>query len=212
VAVRFASSSRVKNDLPRYSNFWDGTTIYSPFTATGSYDALASYTVPAGGVSSITFSGIPTGGQYAHLQIRGIAQTNRGTFGRDLVNLQLNNDTGANYSWHVLNGDGSSAGAGGSTSTNEIRTGATGTTTAGSGFFGAQVVDILDYANTSKFKTVRNLGGNDVNGTVGGAGGEVILTSGSWRNTNAVTSLTFYPAVGSTFSQYTQFALYGIRG
>jgi hypothetical protein len=158
--------------------------------------------------STITFSSIPA--TYKHLQIRAIAQTNRGTFGRDLIGLQINSDTGANYSWHILTGDGSSAGAGGTASTTEIRTGSAGTTTAGSGFFGAQVVDILDYASTSKFKTVRNLGGNDVNGTVGGAGGEVILTSGSWRNTNAVTSLTFYPISGSTFSPNSQFALYGI--
>jgi len=191
---------------------WASSFNSRAFAPTGSYDALASYTVPSGGVSSITFAGLPTGGQYQHLQIRAITQTNRGTFGRDLVGLQLNNDTGANYSWHILNGDGSSAGSGGAASTTEIRTGATGTSTAGSGFFGTQIVDILDYASTSKFKTVRNLGGNDVNGTVGGAGGEVILTSGSWRNTNAVTSLTFYPIAGSSFSQHTQFSVYGIRG
>jgi len=42
----------------------------NPFTPTGSYDALASYTVPSGGASTITFAGIPTGGQYTHLQLR----------------------------------------------------------------------------------------------------------------------------------------------
>jgi hypothetical protein len=166
--------------------------------------------VGSGGSSTVSFTSIPA--TYTHLQIRAIAQTNRGTYGRDLLGLQINSDTGANYSWHALNGDGTSAGAGGFGSVNELRAGSAGTTTAGSQFFGATIIDILDYKNTSKYKTVRNLGGNDVNGTVGGAGGEVILLSGNWSNTNAITSLTFYPISGSTFSQYSSFALYGIKG
>ena len=39
------------------------------FSLVGNYDALATVTVPSGGLSSITFAGIPTTG-YSHLQIR----------------------------------------------------------------------------------------------------------------------------------------------
>jgi len=39
------------------------------FTLTGAMDALATVTVPSGGVSSITFSALPQTG-YSHLQLR----------------------------------------------------------------------------------------------------------------------------------------------
>jgi hypothetical protein len=202
VAVRFASSSRVKNDLPRYSNFWDGTTIFSPFIATGSYDALATYTVPAGGVSSITFAGIPTGGQYSHLQLRYIAMFSSGTAEFELA---FNSDTTAgNYARHFLFGDGSSAGAGAATGSNTrsiLYTRNTSSTTPG-----ASVLDILDYASSIKNKTLRALNGQDYNGS-----GAVALISGLWINTSAINSITLQPTAGN-ISQYSQFSLYGVRG
>jgi hypothetical protein len=71
--------------------------------------------------------------------------------------------------------------------------------------FGAGVVDILDYKDTNKYKTVRNLTGVDMNGM-----GELGLISGLWRNTNAITSILFYPPANN-IAQYSHFALYGIK-
>jgi hypothetical protein len=65
-------------------------------------------------------------------------------------------------------------------------------------------MDILDYANTNKFKTTRTLEGYDANGS-----GNVSLTSGLWQSTSAINSITI-TAVG-TFNQYSQFALYGVK-
>jgi hypothetical protein len=70
--------------------------------------------------------------------------------------------------------------------------------------FGGIVIDILDYANTNKYKTMRTLSGYDANGS-----GNVGLFSGLWMNTAAVTSinlLTFY----DQYATYSSFALYGI--
>jgi hypothetical protein len=53
--------------------------------------------------------------------------------------------------------------------------------------------------------------GNDINGTVAGYGGSVGLYSGSWRNTNAITSISFNVSDGSQWQQYSSFALYGIK-
>jgi len=72
--------------------------------------------------------------------------------------------------------------------------------------FAAYVIDILDYANTNKYKTSRNLAGYDNN-----SGGRVSLNSGNWRNTNAITSITL-TCRSDNFQQYSQFALYGIKG
>ena len=73
--------------------------------------------------------------------------------------------------------------------------------------FSAHIIDILDYTNTNKYKTVRNLGGFDTNSA---QYGYISLGSVSWRNTNAITSISF-TLDGNNFTQYTQFALYGIK-
>ena len=187
-----------------------GIIASSKFAAAGDFESIATVSVGSGGAATVTFSSIPA--TYTHLQVRYIAQTNRGTFGRDTVGMRINSDSASNYSCHFLSGDGSGVSAGADTSPNIIRTGVAGTTTAGTYFFGAGIIDLLDYANTNKYKTVRTFGGNDVNGTVGGAGGEAVYQSGNWRNTSAITSLTFSMFSGTTFSQNSVFALYGIKG
>jgi len=70
---------------------------------------------------------------------------------------------------------------------------------------GGFIVDILDYANTNKYKTVRSLNGNDANGS-----GSMNLSSNVWLSTAAITSLTL--SSSSDFRQYSSFALYGIKG
>lgn len=174
----------------------------------GAYDALATVTVPSGGVSSVTFSGIPTG--YKHLELRMFAQTNRATYGTDYSLMRINGDSGSNYSRHYLYGDGSSVGAGGTTSGNYAMAPVTGTTTASN--FSASIISFLDYASTNKNKTIRALTGDDVNGTVAGYGGELYLLSSSWLNSSsAISSITFTVNSGGIFTQYSSFALYGIK-
>jgi glycosyltransferase involved in cell wall biosynthesis len=58
-----------------------------------------------------------------------------------------------------------------------------------------------------KTETFRMLGGGDRNGS-----GGVHLQSGVWLNTNAITSITFTSVSPYNFNQYSQFALYGIKG
>jgi hypothetical protein len=176
--------------------------------STSSYESIATVTVGSGGAANVEFTSIPA--TYTHLQIRGFARTSRATFGVDALRYQLNADTGSNYSWHHLRGDGSTVESSAGTSISYMESQRIlGTTTGGS--FGALVMDILDYKDTNKYTTVRVLGGVDVNGTVGGIGGAVMITSGNWRNTNAVTSIKLY-GDSANFAEYSQFALYGIKG
>ena len=174
-----------------------------------SYESISTVTVGSGGQASVTFSSIPS--TYKHLQIRAIMRDQRATFGNSGQLFRFNSDTGSNYSWHNLQGDGSSASA-----RNAINQASmSGNTSAASGAptndFGAMVVDILDYADTNKYKTIRMLSGVDVNGTVASFGGVIELMSGSWRNTAAITSVTILPSVANIV-QYSSFALYGIKG
>lgn len=178
---------------------------YSRYSLPTSFDSIATTTVGAGGSSSITFSSIPS--TYTHLQIRGISRPSEaGSTGAQYLYLRMNSDSGSNYARHFLYGEGSSAGTQAGASQTEIRViyqlrdGFT------AGIYATSVIDILDYANTSKYKTTRSLGGFDANGS-----GYISLGSGLWMNTNAITSLTLTCEVGN-FVQYSSFALYGIKG
>lgn len=165
---------------------------------TGAMFPLQVVTVGAAGASSVTFSNIPS--TYSHLQVRAIA---RGTTGSIQVNTRFNSDTGSNYTEHQLAGDGSSASAYGAGNITWIPLGAVATATS---TFGAYVIDILDYKNTNKYKTVRALRGFDSNGS-----GNLGLFSGLWRSTSAITQIDLIANTGN-FTQYSQFALYGIKG
>lgn len=176
----------------------------NPFTPTGSYDALAVYTVPSGGVTNIVFSGIPTGGQYTHLQIRGIGRRTDAQAYYDNMMFYFNTDsTSTNYYRHLIVGDGSSAAAGAANSYPAVVL--PGNSQA-SNVFGGFVVDILDYASTTKYKTVRTIGGVQTNGT----DSEIRFQSGLWKDTSAINQITFIGNSGLT--QYSQFALYGVKG
>ena len=184
-----------------------GIIASSGVAAGGDYESIATATVGSGGVASVTFSSIPS--TYTHLQIRGISKSNRVDL-YDGIQIQLGNgsvDTGANYNNHHVYGDGSSAVSGSlDTPGNGLLVWLIAGNSSSNAWAGT-VTDILDYANTNKFKTARTLNGMDNNGN-GVAG----LSSGAWRSTAAVDTITLKPRYGTSWNQYTQFALYGIKG
>jgi len=177
---------------------------------TGAMFPLGMVRVGSGGAANITFSSIPS--TYKHLQIRGIAQTNRGTYGTDSLYARFNSDSGTNYADHWIRGNGSVAAAGNyAPSSNLLYISYGGAGTGVSGVYGASVIDILDYASTTKYKTTRTFNGTDINGEIAGSPGFVFLSSGLWMSTSAISSITI-TADNGNFNQYSQFALYGIKG
>jgi hypothetical protein len=164
--------------------------------AVGDYESIQTVTVGSGGASSISFTSIPS--TYSHLQIRVIARSSS----NPQVNLRFNSDSGSNYTEHQVGGNGTAASAYGAGSLNLMPQGPVASTTS---VFAGFVIDILDYANTNKFKTIRGLNGYDQNGS-----GFIGLYSNLWRNTAAVSNIELLANVGS-FAQYSSFALYGIK-
>jgi hypothetical protein len=73
--------------------------------------------------------------------------------------------------------------------------------------FAGMVLNILDYSNVYKYKTLRSLWGHDRNGS-----GEVGTDSSLWMNTAPITSIVFSVVGGSSFVTNSRFSLYGIRG
>lgn len=170
---------------------------------TNSYESIATVTVGSGGSSSISFTSIAS--TYKHLQIR----YNFAVDTNDRVyRMRFNSDSGSNYAFHELAGNGSSATTYAATSSTGIDGGynytASGFSTS---YFTGGIMDVLDYANTSKYKTTRALDGIDFNGS-----GRVTLHSGLWQSTSAVSSITLIPFTNGSFVQNSSFALYGIKG
>lgn len=183
---------------------------YDRFTAGNESDfaLIASQTVGSGGASSITFSNIPQG--FRHLQVRAMIRAGVNDAG---IGARINSDTGSNYACHVLFGTGSSTGSTASTSANRIWRIAYAQDQSSTTHPGVAVIDILDYADTSKNTTLRSLWGVDHNGF-----GTVGLSSGLWVSTSAVTSVQFFTITGAApgtitgnFSQHATFSLYGVR-
>jgi hypothetical protein len=177
-------------------------TKYDTVSADNYYmEPIATTLVGAGGAASITFSNIPQG--YKHLQIRVIA---RGNSSATNLAITFSGDTNnANYwSRHQMYGDGATAASNNNQTLTGITCGSVSPSTTS--LVAPDIVDLLDYSNVSKYKTLRVLGGYDANGS-----GAIVFGSGLWMNTAAITSINIAPYSG-TFTQYSRFSLYGIRG
>ena len=178
--------------------------------ALGDFHSISTITVGSGGTGSITFSSIPS--TYSHLQIRLIAQTNRSTADNaDDMYVRFNSDSTDNYPFHRLRGSGTSvdtAGAATGTGFTGILLPTAAGITSNANNYGTSIIDIYDYANSNKYKTLKTLCGTDANASPS----FITFASGFWRNTSAITSITIIPGIGNTFSQYSHFALYGIKG
>jgi hypothetical protein len=133
------------------------------------------------------------------------------------MKFTFNSDSGSNYAWHNIQTDPRQSyptavtAAAGATQTS-IQQLALSSSVA-SNVFAAGVLDVLDYASANKNKTVRYLGGADVNGYTSSYTTSLGFFSGLWMNSaTAISSITFSVTHGSMFTQYSSFALYGIKG
>jgi len=167
------------------------------------YESIATVTVTGATAASIDFTSIPS--TYQHLQIRCMISGVHSASDHHDISVQLNTDTAGNYSFHRLRGDGSTAAGQASTNSTSMAALYLSVSASATSNFGGSVIDILDYKDTNKYTTMRSLGGTDRNG-----GGAVGISSGSWRNTNAVTSIKLFNSLGNLY-QYSTATLYGIK-
>ena len=167
-------------------------------TDTGAVYPLQVITVSGSGATSVSFTNIPS--TYKHLQVRAITLNT----GNVSIQTRFNNDSTALYTRHFLSGDGSTVTSFGQASINNIGTLFASSSTAN--FFQATIMDLYDYADTNKFKTCRSFSGVDNN-----SAGYVAIVSGLYRSTNAISQINLI-AAGGSFNQYSQFALYGVKG
>jgi hypothetical protein len=120
------------------------------------------------------------------------------------MGFQVNGDTGSNYSYTYVRGDGSTTESGRGTSrTYGNFSGGNFRVADSSNNYSPLIFNMMNYANTSTYKTFLNRG-NDA--SLGGVGASVSL----WRSTSAITSITIFPFAGSIDTGST-FTLYGIQ-
>jgi hypothetical protein len=151
------------------------------------YEPIATTTLGTS-ASSVTFSTIP--GTYTDLVLV-VNGTSTATNGNE---MQFNGDTGNNYSFTLLYGDGSSATSSRNSNISFAYAGRTNTNQS------VSITQIMNYANTTTYKTVL---------TRANSNGDIVMANVSmWRSTSAITSLVY---AGATFNSGTVFTLYGIK-
>ena len=200
MAITKASNSGIKTGVLKYDSMLAGNAAFIP-----TYFESISTTVVSGSQASVTINSIPQ--TYTHLQIRSrLIGTQNNPPGTCFV--EINSDTNTNnYSNHYLVGDGSSVSNGYLSPGGSRRIIFAGHTYAGvqPTYPHVGIVDVLDYTNTSRYKTFRQFFGNETNSY-----GEICLDSGLWMSTSAITSLKFFLDAGN-LTTGTRIALYGIK-
>jgi hypothetical protein len=161
------------------------------------YEPIATTTLGTA-AANITFSSIPA--TYTDLKIVLVANNNTADWGF----FRINGDTGTNYSFTQLSGDGSSAA---SSQTSTVSYGAWENVNGiinTANTFQMSIFDFFSYGGSTN-KTVLVETARDRNGS-----GNVARYVNLWRNTAAITSVLLYPNSGN-FIAGTTATLYGIK-
>jgi hypothetical protein len=153
------------------------------------YTPIATQTLGSA-AASVTFSSIS--GTYTDL----ILVFNGTESANQFVAFQVNSDTGSNYSWTRMYGDGTStfSSRGSSTTFGRLGIGDPTNRTLTISYF-------MNYSNTTTYKSVISRSNTDFVGAV------VSL----WRSTSAITSITALTTTADTFTVGSTFTLYGIK-
>jgi hypothetical protein len=164
--------------------------------AGSTYTPIATQTLSTT-ATTVSFSSIA--GSYTDLVLIAVMKTT-GTNFQPI--LRYNSDTGSNYSSTTVWGDGSTAGSNRHTSQNGIYANpGSGIGTAGQ--FMPWIINIMNYANTTTYKTSVERFNNTPSIVNAGVG--------LWRNTAAITTVSLTAEAGSNdFQSGSTFTLYGI--
>jgi hypothetical protein len=145
--------------------------------------------------STVTFSSIS--GSYTDLIL--ICNLGGSTSG-EAVRIRINSDSGSNYSYTAIRGNGTSAVSERASSQTVLRI-STGVGVSTNASDMTIISNFQNYANTTTNKTIISRAGQAANGTESSVG--------LWRSTSAITSIEIANTAGNLLSGST-FTLYGI--
>ena len=165
------------------------------------YEPIATQTLGSD-QNDITFSSIPA--TYTDLVFVVQAQSNATGSNTNGMRCRINGDTGTNYSYVQISGNGSTATSNGETTVDYFIPGEIPQTSNASR--NICIFTILNYGNTTTYKTILSRGNTDLQ-----AGAAV----GMWRSTSAVTSVSisrnFFVDATSKVKSGSIATLYGIK-
>ena len=144
--------------------------------------------------TSVTFSSIPA--TYTDLIL-----VYSGTNSAQDVYVQVNGDTGTNYSTTILTGNGTTASSlrySSATKFNVDSNGIPGSTTPNT-----SLIHFMNYSNTTTYKTILVRTSNATYGT------DAVV--GLWRSTSAINQISLSNASSYNWSSGSTFSLYGIK-
>lgn len=164
--------------------------------AGNTYEAIATNTISGSSTNSVTFSSIPS--TYTDLVI--VFQGTKISAGGQSLIYQLNGDTGSNYSFTYLGGNGSTASSGRVSNSTYAALGAWVSNLSTTGE--ADFLYLMNYSNTTTYKTglARSSGSSAVEANVA-----------LWRSTAAINSVTLSIGSPAAFTAGSTFSLYGIK-
>jgi hypothetical protein len=204
-----AALSTIVQGQPKYRSMLAGNSPFIPIPPSD-FESIATVTA-TGGETNLVFTSIP--GTYKHLQIRGLARNTYSGAGQLSLRIYfntINTPSSTSYADKYLMANGSAASATrASVAANFIVQSSQGNDADLANAFGASIIDIHDYAATTKTKTVRYFAGYNMNTT--STDNSLSLGSGLWDSTAAITQITIQNAV-IAFKAGSTFALYGIKG
>ncbi len=160
-----------------------------------SFESIATFT-GNGSSQAATFSSIPS--TFQHLQIRAAVVTASSGFSPD---VRFNSDSGANYQRLYIRVAGSTQSTAGQTATNQLALFPNGTAGINPSTL---IMNIFDYASTSKYKMVQW-----TEAYLSGGAPMTVFSQGMWLNTAAITSIAFGT---SDYTANNVIALYGMKG
>lgn len=163
--------------------------------ASNTYEPIATTTLTSAS-NTVTFGSIPQ--TYTDLVIASSIQVS----GNVNAWIRFNSDSGTNYSFTVLEGNGTSATSGRASNVAQIQLDSVAYPPFSGSSFAPGIVHIMNYSNSTTYKTVLTRANN---GAVG-----VSLFVGMWRNTAAITSIALI-AGAVNFVLGSTFTLYGIK-
>jgi len=164
---------------------------------------LQTITVGAGGVSSVTFSNIPQ--NYTDLIVKYSARVTASSVAPDGLGIQFNGDTGSNYKYLQLGGNGSSTFSNSGTTAFQFGGQLTGASATGNTFSNGEIY-IPNYTS-SNYKSTSADSVTENNATTANQN----LVANLWQSTSAITSIKLYDLGSTNFVQYSEFTLYGVK-
>ena len=168
--------------------------------AQSTYTPIATYT-STGSTAQFLFTSIPQ--TYTDLVLVFYARSTYAITNHQ-VYMQLNGAS-TNYSNTTMLSDGASATSSRTTGQTGIYPGGLPGASSTAGIFGAQWMQIMNYTNTTTFKTVTTRTSSDTNGA-----GNTQYSAGLWRSTAAITQIVVQNVDGTTWVSGSMATLYGI--